>query len=79
MEAIGFDESDFIPCEVCKTQAVDIHHVIPRSKFGSKRKAIQDQANNLIALCRKHHDEAHGSLSKIWQQLFIKIIEKRKT
>lgn len=55
---------------------MDIHHIIPRSKFGSKRKDEQDDIKNLMALCRKHHDEAHAEkLSKEYlkgvHQIFI--------
>jgi 5-methylcytosine-specific restriction endonuclease McrA len=49
-----------IPCEICKNRAVDIHHIIPRSKFGKKRKDEQDHVNNLMALCRICHDMAHA-------------------
>jgi hypothetical protein len=58
-EAYGYDESSFIPCEVCYKQATDIHHIEPRSKFGFKTKAFQDHTDNLIALCRTCHDKAH--------------------
>lgn len=59
----GYDISDIIMCEVCKIrQSVDIHHVIPRSRFGKKRKEEQDNVNNLIALCRECHDKAHANL-----------------
>jgi len=57
--------ADTILCEVCRAKAVDIHHIIPRSKFGSKRKHEQDAIENLIALCRLCHEKAHaGILSK---------------
>ncbi len=61
LDLVGKDVTDFIGCEYCSAKAVDIHHVIPRSKFGKKRKDEQDHPNNLIALCRKHHDLAHSS------------------
>lgn len=57
----GFVESDFIKCENCSCAAVDIHHIKPRSSFGSKRKEEQDHVSNLIALCRKCHDMAHDN------------------
>lgn len=56
----GYHKGDFIPCEVCRSEAVDIHHLVPRSKFGKNRKTEQDAPANLIALCRKHHDLAHS-------------------
>lgn len=55
----GYSGFEFIPCEVCGGKAVDIHHIIPRSKFGSKRKDEQDHHSNLIALCRLCHNKAH--------------------
>jgi 5-methylcytosine-specific restriction endonuclease McrA len=55
----GYTGFEFIPCEICGSTAVDIHHIIPRSKFGSKRKNEQDHHSNLIALCRNCHDKAH--------------------
>lgn len=60
MKAFGYDESSFIPCELCGAKATDIHHVQPRSKFGSKRKEEQDELENLIALCRICHEFAHS-------------------
>jgi len=52
MSYFGYDESDFIPCEVCGLKAVDIHHIEARSMGGSKTKDIID---NLQALCRECH------------------------
>lgn len=61
-EYFGYDESDFINCEVCSyRRAVDIHHIIPRSKFGKKTKDAQDNIYNLIAVCRECHDKAHSN------------------
>ena len=48
-------------CESCGAVAVDIHHIVPRSKFGSKRKDEQDAVSNLVALCRMCHDKAHAN------------------
>jgi hypothetical protein len=50
----GYDTNSFIPCEVCGSQAVDIHHIQPRGMGGTKTK---DTIENLMALCRKHHIE----------------------
>ncbi len=50
----GYDTTDFIPCEVCGSQAVDIHHIECRGMGGTKTKDIIE---NLMALCRKHHIE----------------------
>ena len=48
----GFDQSDFIPCEVCGCKAVDIHHIECRGMGGSKE---ADNIENLQALCRDCH------------------------
>ena len=43
LKAHGYGEQDFIPCEECGRQAVDIHHKIFRSQGGT------DEVDNLIA------------------------------
>lgn len=48
----GYDESDFIPCEVCNKQAVDIHHIQAKGIGGSKTK---DNIENIMAVCRECH------------------------
>jgi hypothetical protein len=52
LDYFGYDKSDFIPCEVCGAQAVDIHHIEARGMGGSKH---ADVIENLMALCRKDH------------------------
>ncbi len=48
----GYDQSDFIPCEVCGDKAVDIHHIECRGMGGSKE---VENIDNLQALCRDCH------------------------
>jgi hypothetical protein len=36
LNEIGYDTTDWIPCEVCQAQAVDIHHIEARGMGGSK-------------------------------------------
>ena len=43
---------EFVPCEMCGKEAVDIHHIEPRQAGGSK---LKDTIDNLMALCRKCH------------------------
>ena len=45
----GYDETDFIPCEISGRRAVDIHHIIGRGKKG------KDEIENLMALTREMH------------------------
>ena len=49
-------EQDFIQCNVCGSEARDIHHITFKSQGGS------DEVDNLIALCREHHEDAHDNL-----------------
>jgi 5-methylcytosine-specific restriction endonuclease McrA len=52
LKAMGYDTTDWIPCEVCQAQAVDIHHIEARGMGGSKD---ADRIENLMALCRECH------------------------
>ena len=53
LEFFEYDESDFIPCELCGSKAVDIHHINARGMGGSKN---ADTIENLMAVCRKCHE-----------------------
>lgn len=44
---------DYVPCLICRNQAVDLHHIVRKSRGGS------DHVSNLAPLCRKHHNEVH--------------------
>lgn len=79
LKAFGYDESSFIKCEMpdCSQRSVDIHHIVSRSKFGSKRKNERDAPDNLIALCRNHHDKAHGAMEITYREIFQSIANER--
>jgi 5-methylcytosine-specific restriction endonuclease McrA len=49
-------ERDSYTCIVCERAATDLHHVRRRSRGG------RDVVQNLVALCRVHHDIAHGTV-----------------
>lgn len=76
-KAFGYDESSVILCERCGLKSTDLHHVEPRSSFGSKRKSEQDAPENLIALCRHCHDMAHGVYARDYKMIFKQIIANR--
>jgi len=61
----NYSKEDYIPCEFCKKQAVDIHHIDNKGMGGSVSK---DFIENLVALCRECHDKCHN------ESLFNKII-----
>ncbi len=52
MKYFGYHLSDWLPCEICGCQAVDLHHIEARGMGGTKTK---DTIENLMALCRGHH------------------------
>lgn len=69
MDYFGYDESDFIPCEVCGRKAVDIHHIIYRSQMGG------DVIDNLMALCGDCHSAAH---SEYFERDFLRNVHAGK-
>ena len=54
LQGMGYKKTDFVPCEVCGCQAVDIHHINARGMGGSK---TADVIENLMGLCRNCHIE----------------------
>lgn len=52
LKHFDYDTDEFIPCEVCGSKAVDIHHIKARGMGGSDDK---DTIENLMALCRMCH------------------------
>jgi len=55
MRHFKFGETDFIPCEICTSRARDIHHINGRGKG-------KNVIENLIALCRRHHEDCHNEV-----------------
>jgi len=68
LEFFGFDETDFIACEICGKKGSEIHHIEPKSKFGSKRKDEQDLISNIMCVCRTCHNE-YGQISDLKETL----------
>jgi 5-methylcytosine-specific restriction endonuclease McrA len=65
LQAMGYDITDFIPCEICQSKAVDIHHIESRGMGGSK---TADTIENLMALCRTCH-VAYGDIKEHKERL----------
>ena len=53
LEYFGYGDRDMIPCEICRTRAADIHHI-------NGRGIGKDVIENLMALCRDCHNQAHA-------------------
>lgn len=49
----SFGIDDYIPCEICNSKCVDVHHIHARSQ----RKDLLNNINNLMGLCRKCHEK----------------------
>jgi len=76
----GNHQDVFIPCEVCNSRAVDIHHIDPRGSGGDPN-ASKDVIGNLAALCRKCHNRVEESKEendklKYSHKLLIEVYER---
>jgi ribosome-binding protein aMBF1 (putative translation factor) len=47
----GFGIDSYVPCEMCGSRAVDIHHIERRGMGGGDK----DYIENLMAVCRPCH------------------------
>jgi len=62
LDYFDFKTESEVMCEACGKPAQDIHHVYGRGEG-------RDVITNLMALCRKHHDQAHTRITKSEMQL----------
>lgn len=51
-EHFGYDQSSFVPCEVCAAKANAIHHIDCRGMGGTKK---PENIENLMAVCQVCH------------------------
>lgn len=58
---MGYDVSDFVPCEVCGARAVDVHHIECRGMGGTNR---VENLQNLMGVCRTCH-VAYGDIEAL--------------
>ena len=65
MDYFSYGEQEYIPCEACQKQANDIHHI--KGRIGKGANDIE----NLMALCRKHHDMSHNEKIKDDELIYI--------
>ncbi len=60
-----YGPDDYVPCEICKTPAVEIHHIKYKSRGG------KDEIDNLAALCRKCHNDCHNEILSERDMMYI--------
>lgn len=75
-----YDTDSFIPCELCGNTANDVHHINARG-MGGDIKNKKDIIENLMALCRSHHEE-YGDISELKEkltELHLLFMEKNKS
>lgn len=70
---------DFVPCEVCGSRAVDIHHIDARGAGGDQT-GEKDTIENLMAVCRSCHikygdKEQHAPLLNKKHQEYLDFYE----
>jgi 5-methylcytosine-specific restriction endonuclease McrA len=65
----GYSEGEFIPCEVCGKESVDIHHIDARGMGGDPQKK-KEVIENLQALCRECHVN-YGDKEQFKNMLFM--------
>lgn len=58
-------------CELCGALATEVHHIIFRSQLGTS------ELPNLICLCRKCHEQAHGVQAKEIRAVLLAIVKER--
>jgi len=72
LEFFEYNELDFIPCEMCGKEAVDIHHIDARGMGGRESVNVVE---NLMALCRECHNK-YGDIK--YFKGFLKHIHNKK-
>ena len=63
LDYFDYKTQNEVLCEACQAPANDIHHIHGRGKD-------RDVIDNLIALCRRHHEMAHFSKNYIAPEQF---------
>jgi len=72
-DAMGYVEGDFIPCEVCGSEAHDIHHLKAKG-MGGTTDPYKNSIFNLMGLCRNCH-EKYGDKKQYMHSLFMKHVK----
>lgn len=67
-----YEWGDFIPSEISEKTSVDIHHIQPQQRGGTKK---LDRVENLMALTRKEHEDYGGI--KMFKAMLYRIHKAR--
>lgn len=57
------------PCRKCGLYRVELHHLLPRSKFSKRNKKLQDHQDNCIPLCHQCHQDHHTTTKRVPRDL----------
>lgn len=63
------DKIEGRPCRKCGSGRVELHHLLPRSKFSKRRKDLQDAPENSIPLCHRCHQDHHTTTKRVPRDL----------
>lgn len=68
-------DRDNYSCAMCGRRGVQVHEIVPRSRFGKTRKHICFSEKNMVSLCVECHADAHNedtrrALLKLMQEKF---------
>jgi len=65
LNCFGLSEGDFVACECCEAEAVEVHHIFRKGMGGSKE---WDFIENLMAVCRSCHAK-YGDITELRKPL----------
>lgn len=57
------------PCRKCGAWRVELHHLLPRSKFSKRDKVLQNDRDNSIPLCHQCHQDHHTTIKRVPRDL----------
>lgn len=60
-----------MPCRKCGNWSVELHHLLPRSKFSKRRKHLQEDKANSIPLCHQCHQDHHTTIKRVPRELLL--------
>ncbi len=65
------DKIEGMSCRKCSRWGVELHHLLPRSKFSKRNKVLQDDKDNSIPLCHQCHQDHHTTTKRVPRELLF--------